>query len=79
MPDHAYVGMRDIASNQCRWIEIPIKKNPLCCGGVTHKHSSWCVEHYHKVFRQEVYKPKAGGGATVKYIDSPGKKSPRFA
>ena len=79
MPDHAYVDMRDIASNQCRWIEIPIKKNPLCCGGATHKHSSWCVEHYRRVFRQEVYKPKTELNVAVRFIGSSKKRSPRFA
>lgn len=50
--------MRDANNNQCRWVDGYIGRDPQCCGEDTHKHSSWCKDHYSKVFREDAVRSK---------------------
>lgn len=66
--------MRDASRNQCRWIDTYIRSHPRCCGETTHKRSSWCKEHYSKVFREDGARAKVQFNSAAKYFNIPRKK-----
>lgn len=64
--------MRDVASRQCRWIEVEPSRDAVCCGDITHKGSSWCNKHYARAFRAPPPRTKAqlGSGIFVPFTGS---------
>lgn len=45
----------DISRYQCRWV-MNREVNPIVCGERTHNCTSWCAQHYDRVFTRKLEK-----------------------